>query len=122
MRHLAWIACAFLLAGCAVFADPSGAIVDLKGVDKEKYAADLADCQAYADEVPFGKHVGTGAVSGAAVGAAVGAVSGSNTKGIGQSAGVGAVYGGTVRGVGAAHEKQQVLRACLRGRGYRVLN
>ncbi len=122
MKHLALISLAFLLAGCSGFADPSGAIVDLKGVDRVKYEADLADCQGYADEVPIGKHVGTGAAGGAAVGAVVGAVSGANKTGIGQSAGVGSVYGGTVRGVGAMHEKQHVLRECLRGRGYRVLN
>lgn len=122
MKYLALIPCAFLLAGCAGFADPSGAIVDLKGVDREQYEADLADCQGYADEVPIGKHVGTGAAAGAVVGAAAGAVSGANKTGIGQSAGVGAVYGGAGRGLKAVHEKQQVLRECLRGRGYRVLN
>ena len=122
MKRLALISCALLLAACSGFSDPSGAIVDLKGVNRGQYEADLADCQAYADEVPLGKHVGTGAAAGAAVGAAAGAVSGANTTGIGQAAGVGGVYGGTIRGVGAVHEKQQVLRECLRGRGYRVLN
>ncbi|MCY3606302.1 MAG: glycine zipper family protein [Gammaproteobacteria bacterium] len=122
MRRLAGIAGTFLLVGCTGFSDPSGAIVDLKGVDREQYDADLADCQDYANEVPLGKHVGTGAVAGAVVGAAGAAVSGANTTGIGQSAGVGAVYGGTIRGLGAVGEKQQVLRECMRGRGYRVLN
>ena len=122
MKSLALISCAFFLAACAGFWDPSGAIVDLKGIDREQYEADLADCQAYAGEVPAGKHVGTGAAGGAAVGAVAGAVSGANKTGIGQSAGVGAVYGGTIRGMGVVREKQQVLRECLRGRGYRVLN
>ena len=94
--------------------DPSGAIVDLQGVDRNRYEADLADCQRYADEVPVGKHVATGAVGGA--------VSGGNKPGIGQAAGVGGVYGGTVAGVSAVGEHRQVLRECLRGRGYRVLN
>ena len=122
MKHFALIASFFLLAACTGFSDPSGAIVDLKGVDRGQYEADLEDCQGYADEVPLGKHVGTGAAAGAAVGAVAGAVSGGNKTGIGQAAGTGAVYGGTIRGLGAVKEKQHVLRECLRGRGYRVLN
>ena len=122
MKPFTLLPCVLLIAACSGFSDPSGAIVDLKGVDRVQYEADLADCQGYADEVPLGKHAGTGAAAGAAVGAVVGAVSGANKTGIGQAAGVGGVYGGTIRGVGAVHEKQQVLRECLRGRGYRVLN
>ena len=122
MKHFALIACVFFIAACTGFSDPSGAIVDLKGVDREQYEVDLADCQGYANEVPLGKHVGTGAAAGAAVGAVGAAVSGANKTGIGQSAGIGAVYGGTIRGMGAVGEKQQVLRECMKGRGYRVLN
>ena len=122
MKHFALITSFFLLAACTGFSDPSGAIVDLKGVDRGQYEADLEDCQGYADEVPLGKHVGTGAATGAAVGAVAGAVSGGNKTSIGQVAGTGAVYGGTIRGLGAVKEKQHVLRECLRGRGYRVLN
>jgi len=96
--------------------------VDLKGIDRNQYEEDLADCQGYADEVKIVKQVAIGAAGGAALGGAIGAVSGKNTTGIGQAAGSGAVYGGTITGLPAAGEYRMVLRECLRGRGYRVLN
>ncbi|WP_446831133.1 glycine zipper family protein [Candidatus Foliamicus sp.] len=122
MNRFLLLPCVLLAAGCATFKDPSGAIVDMQGVDPRQYEVDLADCQRYADEVPVAEHVGTGAAVGAAVGAVAGAVSGSDKTGIGQTAGVGAVYGGTKSGVSAVRESRHVLRECLRGRGYRVLN
>ncbi len=114
--------CVLLAAGCATFKDPSGAIVDMQGVDPGQYALDLAECRKYADEVPVGQHVATGAVAGAAVGAAAAAVSGEDSSEIGKSAGVGAVVGGATTGVSAVQEHRHVVRECLRGRGYRVLN
>ena len=122
MKQFLLLPCVALIAGCATFKDPSSAIVDMQGVDPALYEIDLAECQKYADEVPVAKHVGTGAATGAAIGAVGGAVAGANKSGIGQAAGVGAVYGGTVTGVSAVHEHRHVLRECLRGRGYRVLN
>ena len=122
MKRFALLPCFLLVAACSAMKDPSGAIVDLQGVDRNQYEIDLADCRAYADEVPVGKHVATGAVGGAATGAVGGVVSGANTTGIGQAAGVGAVYGGAIAGVSAVGEHRHVLRECLRGRGYRVLN
>lgn len=121
MHRLALICSVFLLTACTGFFDPSGAIVDRKGVDREKYEADLADCQGYADEVPVGKHAATAATAGAAVGAVVGVISGNSTSAA-RGAGYGAAYGGTMSGAGAVHEKRHVLRECMRGRGYRVLN
>ena len=122
MKRLALLPCFLLVTACSSIVDPSGPIVDLKGIDRNQYEEDLADCQGYADEVKVGKHVAIGAMGGAAVAGAVGAVSGRNTTGIGQAAGQGAVYGGTITGVPAAGEYRHVLRECLRGRGYRVLN
>ena len=111
-----------ILAGCTGFTDPSGAIVDMRGVDRGQYYADLAECRRYADEVALGKQVAAGAVAGAATGAAVGAVSGDDKQETARKAGVGAVVGGTISGVKAAEEKRHVVRECLSGRGYRVLN
>ena len=121
MHRFALISSIFLLSACTGFFDPSGAIVDLKGVDMEQYEADLADCQSYADEVPIAKHVGTAAAAGAVVGAAAGVISGNSTSAA-RGAGYGGVYGGTVSGASAVGEKRQVLRECMKGRGYRLLN
>lgn len=121
MKHFALIACVVFIAGCTGFFDPSGVIVDLKGVDREQYEEDLADCRGYADEVPVAKHVGAAATAGAVVGAAVGAISGNSTS-TARGAGYGVVYGGVMNGASAVGEKRHVLRECMRGRGYRLLN
>ena len=106
-----------LLTGCA----SNGPIVDMKGVDPQKYRQDLAECESYADQVAVGGKAATGAAVGAVVGAAVGAAVG-NSRTAERSAGAGAVIGGakgTGRGV---RERKQVVRNCLRNRGYAVLN
>ena len=96
-------------------------IVDMQGVNIVAYEADLVDCQAYADQVQIGRQTAVGTVAGAAVGSVFGAIigdSGTTQRG----AGVGAVSGG-VRGVsGGLSERERVIRRCLMGRGYRVLN
>jgi len=106
-----------LLCGCAA----RGPIIDRQGVDMAQYQRDLADCEAYATEVDTGRKVGGGALAGAVVGGAVGAILGDRHTAA-RIAGVGAVTG-SARGAGtAATEKRSVVRQCLNGRGYRVLN
>lgn len=108
-----------LLAGCRATDDRP--IVDLQGVNVAQYENDLAECRAYADEVRAGHEVAQGAVGGAVVGGAIGAAVG-NSDTAQRGAGAGAVAG-AARGAGEAiRERDRVLRNCLRGRGYRVLN
>ena len=96
-------------------------IVDMQGVNRAQYDADLAQCQAYADEVQAGREVTRGAIGGAVVGGAIGAAVG-NSNTAQRAAGAGAVAG-AARGAGSAvREREMVIRNCLRGRGYRVLN
>lgn len=96
-------------------------IVDMKGVNVATYQADLAECRAYTQQVAVLPRTAGTAVAGAAVGAAVGAVL-DGKDGAARGAGVGAVTG-AVRGVaGGLRERRHVLRNCLQGRGYRVLN
>jgi outer membrane lipoprotein SlyB len=105
-----------LLGGCA---STSGPIVDTKGMDPVRYQQDLAECQGYGSQVQPARGAAKGAAAGAAVGAAIGAISGgSGTRG----AGVGAVTGGAQSAVHGVREKDAVVKNCLRGRGYRVLN
>lgn len=97
-------------------------IIDRKGVDMAKYAADKAECEQYAREVRTGEKAARGAASGAVVGGAVGAIVRDSTEGAVQGAGVGAVTGG-VRGLSEGErDKVRVVKRCLAGRGYRVLN
>ncbi len=98
-----------------------GPIVDLKGVNRVTYASDLAECEAYAQEVNAVKKTAVAAVGGAVVGGLIGAAVG-NSDIAKRSAGGGAIWGGARGGVDGVREKNQVIRSCLIGRGYRVLN
>ena len=103
------------LAGCAAHPDP---IVDTKGVDPEKLAADWEECEKYTEQILISEGVAKGGATGAVVGTVAGAINGDK----GRSAATGALYGATRSGLDADREKQQVFKRCLRGRGYRVLN
>ena len=93
-------------------------IVDTKGVNMAQYEHDLEECTEYAQQVDTGQKVARSAAVGAAVGAAIGAVFGN----AGDGATSGAIDGGASGGLDADHEKARVVKNCLRGRGYRVLN
>ncbi len=106
-----------LLSGCA----SRGVIIDQRGVNMEQYQQDLQECEAYAEEVHVAQRAAAGAATGAVLGSVVGAVVG-NSRTAERVAGVGAVSGGS-RGAGSAiQEKHMIVRNCLKGRGYRVLN
>jgi hypothetical protein len=115
MRLLIVLAAVTFLGACS---GASGPIVDTKGVDMARYEHDRAECEAYANQVSTGQAVGKGAAGGAVVGAAIGAITGN----AGQGAGIGAVTGGAESARISDREKANVVRNCLRGRGYRVLN
>lgn len=105
-----------LLAACA-----QQPIIDTKGVNMTTYNKDLRECEAYAEQVQIAGKAAGGAVAGAVVGAVIGAAVG-NSDTAQRGAGAGAAAGaakGTGRGV---QEKRQVVRNCLRNRGYAVLN
>ena len=119
MKRALVIATSVFLAACA------GAnyrpMVDSRNVDMNKYEGDLRDCQQYAGQVDG---AGTQAAIGAAVGAGLGYL-------IGRAAGarydapatgrVGAVAG-AAGGAGQGEMNQRdVIRRCMSGRGYSVL-
>ena len=109
------IATAASLAGCATYRP----VVDMKGVDPASYEADLAECQRYATERDPASQAVAGAVIGALFGALVGAATGTSRN---YGASVGAVSG---VGAGAAHgidSQINIVRRCMAGRGYQVLN
>ena len=109
------------LAGCA---GPTGAnyrpIADTKGVDLNRYEADLRDCQAYATQTAgAGESAATGAVAGALFGAILGAAAG--VKNNNRTAAVGAVTGAASAGVEGEKNQRNIIRNCMGGRGYKVL-
>ena len=104
-----------MAAGCSSqrqsgYGATDGIIIDTQGVD-----------MSYSSEVPVAERTATSAAGGAVVGGVVGAIvgdSGTAKKG----AGVGAVTG-AIKGVSSGSaERKRVVKNCLRGRGYRVLN
>ena len=119
-------AAATLIIGCAQQSQQKraplgGPIVDMKGVSVAAYEDDLSECRVYADEVQTGKRAVAGAAAGAVVGGLIGAAVG-NSDTAQRSAGAGAVVGGA-KGTGRGlRERSRVVKNCLRGRGYRVLN
>lgn len=106
-----------ILGGCV----SQGIVIDKKGVDMARYEQDLAECRQYAEEVATGTEVAKSAAGSAAVGAAVGAILG-DRRSAEKLAGVGAVTGAAHGGARAGEEKVRIVKNCLRGRGYKVLN
>jgi outer membrane lipoprotein SlyB len=96
-------------------------IIDTKGVNMASYDTDLAECREYSDQVAVGEKAAKGAASGAVVGGAIGAIVG-NSSDAARGAGVGAVTGGAKGVSRGEQDKVRVVKNCLRGRGYRVLN
>jgi len=115
---LAVIIGALIIAACTTTDE---IIIDQKGVNMSAYQTDLTECQAYAKQVKTGEKATKGAASGALVGGLIGAITGGSSGAV-TGAGVGAVGGGA-RGVNKGQQSEvQVVRRCLSGRGYRVLN
>lgn len=106
------------LAGCA----SNKIIIDKQYVDMAAYNHDLEECRAYADETGgVAGEAAKGAVGGAVVGGAIGAIVG-NSSTAGKLGGVGAVTGAVRGGSKSKAEKLKIVKRCLSGRGYRVLN
>jgi len=98
-------------------------LVDMKGVNDAAYEKDLQECQAYAKEQSgIGETAAKGAGAGAVVGGLLGLVTGGNTTGIVQAAGAGAVIGAAGGAFTGNQGQEAVVKRCLSGRGYKVLN
>ena len=112
-------------SGCANgyggYGAPKQVIIDTQGVDMGEYYQDLADCENYARQVDVASKTTEGAVEGAVVGGVLGAVVG-NHETAERGAGAGAVLGGVKSNKRARFEQERIVRRCLSGRGYRVLN
>ena len=128
MKHLAYLLCFCLISGCiatqsgSIFNAGNGKpIVDTKGVNMAQYELDLQECSTFSDDISTGKSIAKGAVTGAAVGAVIEAIT-EDVRSRRDAIEVGAVSGGAQSGIRAVREKEQIVRRCLRGRGYKVLN
>ena len=98
-------------------------LVDMKGVNEAAYVKDLSDCQAYAQQQSgMGETAAKGGGAGAVGGGLLGLVTGGNASGIAQAAGAGAVIGAAGGAFTGNQAQEAVVKRCLSGRGYKVLN
>jgi hypothetical protein len=105
-----------MLSGCAGYRP----VVDTRGVDMNAYNADLKDCQGFAEQRDAGTAAAGGAAAGAIFGALLGAAIGGRA-GAGMGAKIGVVQGvGTGAAYGAGSQVA-IVKNCMAGRGYRVL-
>jgi len=109
-----------IFSGCATYTP----IIDMQGVNHDRYRADLSDCQQYAQQIDVAGSAATSAAAGAALGAILGAILGGRNRGIdvGRTA---AASGALSAAGGAAHAGQSqinIVRNCMAQRGYRVLH
>lgn len=119
MRKTAALTAVIFLAACA------GAsyrpLVDSRGVDMNRYEGDLRDCQSYAGQVSgAANQAAIGAIAGALFGAALAAAAGSRYD-RGATARVGALSGAVGGGASGETDQRDVIRRCMAGRGYTVL-
>ena len=111
-----------ILAGCVSTAsDPifsgSKPIIDKKGVDLNAYETDLKECTEYANDISVGQSILKGSAAGAAIGGVVEVLTDED-----DAIEVGAISGGAKSGIMSVRQKERVVKKCLRGRGYKVLN
>ena len=110
-----------LLTGCANTGANYRPMIDSKNVDFNKYEQDLQDCQNYARQTHgAGEGAAAGAVAGAALSALVAAAGGKRYDKT-ASAKQGAVMGAAAGAAQGESDQRSVIRRCLAGRGYSVL-
>ena len=98
-------------------------IVDMRGLDPALFEADFGQCQSLAaQQASAAQTAATNAVVGAVLFGLIAAAAGGDSRMVGQSAAVGAVAGGTQGGVDGALSQIQIMRNCMGGRGYVLLN
>lgn len=120
MRNLFVPFVVLVLTGCAT--TPRGAdlvpLVDMRGKSEAAFASDLSDCRGYAAaRMTAVRGAVLGAIAGALIGGAVAPRGYRN-----YSASNGAVLG-TAAGAAHANDTQEsIIKRCMAGRGYNVLD
>ena len=109
-----------LLAACANTGDNYFPVID--GPVGPNYTADLAQCQSLAaQQGALGSSTGQNVAAGAGVAAAGTAVFNNEGTNVRDAAIVGALAGLTGSAVQQQRAKEQLIRNCMRGRGYNVI-
>lgn len=121
MKPLTLVIVATLATGCAHRGATYLPMVDSRNVNHQALSADTQECQAYATQRP---DAGSAAVVGAVLGAVLMAVvaGGGRSHNAGFWTAAGALSGGLGAANGAQDTQETIIRRCLAGRGYSVLN
>jgi outer membrane lipoprotein SlyB len=100
-------------------------VVDMRGHNETAYQRDLAACQQQArgvrNNTDIAEDAGAGALGGAALGAVGGAIGGAPGLGAGIGALAGLVGGSGFKEAQTENREQQIVKNCIRARGYHVL-
>ena len=109
--------------GCATYRP----IVDMRGYNRWDYEIDYNACQKIADQVPTGSSIAAGAGVGAGIGALAGLIVGvafnvNPAELAGFGAAMGGLQGASIGGAEAVKSKREIIKNCMIGRGYNVLN
>ena len=122
MKTTAIILSAAILAGCANTGAQYQPLVDGR-TQGANYSQDLADCQQYATQrAGAADGAVAGAVFGALIGVALLAVGGGRGGWGNEVAAVGAVAGGLQGAAAGEGTQRDIIKRCMAGRGYGVLN
>ena len=108
-----------ILCGCATRGANYIPLVDTKGKDATTLDRDTTECQHYATQRI---DAASGALVGAIAGALLGAALGAGTRYRNNFAQQGAIAGGVGGGFEANQTQESIIKRCLAGRGYNVLN
>jgi outer membrane lipoprotein SlyB len=111
---------ALLVAGCANTGANYRPLIDSKNLDLNRYEADLLECQRYAEQKGgAGEKAAIGAGAGAVLGGVLAAV-GNGDKG--SSSRMGGVMGAVSGATTGEQGQRTIIKRCLVGRGYKVLD
>lgn len=118
------------LIGCASPPNTPGAgvgasytpVIDMQGVDPNRYANDLDACRQYSKSVDADKAAISGAIGGMVLGAAISGMLGGNRQTTVQSANYGGFTGMGAASGRALGKQERVIINCMAGRGYRALD
>lgn len=127
MRFIILSALLLAVAGCTAQQRDYSPVVDLEGSHKTQaeYNTDLAQCQAIASErnpaAGTAVSTGVGAVAGAAAGTLLGVIGGKPAHGLWQGAALGGLGGLGYGAFTGYTDQQDMVKNCLRGRGYIVV-
>lgn len=119
IRYAALIFAFALVSGCAWRGAAYTPLVDSKGRSSAELNINISECQQYANQRGG---AGEGAVAGAVVGALVGAAIGHKSAYQGILATQGAIVGAGAGALGAYESQEMIIKRCLAGRGFNVLN